>query len=79
MLGKREVNSRAYVAVQLHRRATSRRRRRALRRRAQPRPPGEALEARRQLLLLDEPTNDLDVDTLRALEERCSTSPAAPS
>jgi sulfate-transporting ATPase len=31
------------------------------------------------LLLLDEPTNDLDVDTLRALEEGCSITPAARS
>jgi sulfate-transporting ATPase len=30
------------------------------------------------LLILDEPTNDLDVNTLRALEEVWSTSPAAP-
>ena len=29
------------------------------------------------LLLLDEPTNDLDVDTLRALRTRCSSSRAA--
>ena len=37
--------------------------------RAQPGPPGEAAAIGGNLLLLDEPTNDLDVDTLRALEE----------
>jgi len=31
------------------------------------------------LLLLDEPTNDLDVETLRALEEALLGFPAAPS
>jgi energy-dependent translational throttle protein EttA len=43
--------------------------RRAVRRRAQPRPPGQAAARGGNLILLDEPTNDLDVDTLRALEE----------
>jgi len=38
-------------------------------RRAQPRAPGQAAAQRGNVLLLDEPTNDLDVDTLRALEE----------
>ena len=42
---------------------------RALGRRAQPRAPRQAAAPRPNLLLLDEPTNDLDVDTLRALEE----------
>ena len=31
------------------------------------------------LIILDEPTNDLDVNTLRALEEGLEVSPAAPS
>ena len=44
--------------------------RRAVGRRAQPRAPRQAAARRGgNLLLLDEPTNDLDVDTLRALEE----------
>jgi len=41
----------------------------ALGRRAQPRAPREAPQRGCNLLLLDEPTNDLDVDTLRALED----------
>ena len=41
----------------------------ALRRRAEPGPPGQAAQERRQPPLLDEPTNDLDVEMLRALEE----------
>ena len=43
--------------------------RQALRRRAQPRAPRQAAARGGNLLLLDEPTNDLDVDTLRALED----------
>ncbi len=39
-----------------------------VRRRAQPRPHGQAAALGRQRALLDEPTNDLDVETLQALE-----------
>ena len=38
-------------------------------RRTQPRPPGQSAQSGGNLLLLDEPTNDLDVDTLRSLED----------
>ena len=31
------------------------------------------------LIILDEPTNDLDINTLRALEEGWKVSPVAPS
>ena len=40
-----------------------------LRGRAQPAAPREAARKGSNLLMLDEPTNDLDVDTLRALED----------
>ena len=69
-LGERTVNSRQYTAgfnfkgcrpAETHRLAA--------RRRAQPRAPGEGAGERRQPAgCCDEPTNDLDVDTLRALE-----------
>ena len=70
-LGKREVNSRAYVrALQLHRRRPAEEGRRC-----SPAAsatactwPGCSSEGA-NVLLLDEPTNDLDVNTLRALEE----------
>ena len=56
--------------VQLQGRAAAAQGRHAVGRRAQSRAPGEAACRRgSNLLLLDEPTNDLDVDTLRALEE----------
>ena len=56
--------------VQLQGQRPAEARRRPLGRRAQPRPPREAaLKRGGNVLLLDEPTNDLDVDTLRALED----------
>ena len=69
MLGKREVNSRAYSPPSTSRAATSRRKSVALGRRAQPRASRQDAKSGANVLLLDEPTNDLDVDTLRALEE----------
>ena len=39
------------------------------RRRAQQAAPGLTLKSGANVLLLDEPTNDIDVNTLRALEE----------
>ena len=71
LLGKKEVNSRAYVLARSTSRAPTSRRRSARCRAASatacisPR----CCASGANLLLLDEPTNDLDVDTLRALEE----------
>jgi ABC-type sugar transport system ATPase subunit len=70
MLGKRKMPSRAYVAASTSRAPTSRRR-------SASSPAASAtavhlakmLKSGANVLLLDEPTNDLDVDTLRALEE----------
>ena len=63
--------SRAYVARFNFRGADQQKKiGRAVRRRAQPRAPrASCCEAGGNVLLLDEPTNDLDVETLRALEE----------
>ena len=70
MVGKREVNSRAYAATFGFRGPDQQKRVKDL-------SGGERnrlhlstlLKSGGNLLLLDEPTNDLDVDTLRALEE----------
>ena len=70
MLGKREVNSRAYCAAFNFKGADQQKK-------VGPLSGGERnrvhlakmLKSGANVLLLDEPTNDLDVDTLRALEE----------
>ncbi len=69
-VGGREMNARAYCGlVQLLRHRPAEESGRALGRRAQPRPPGQGASEGGNVLLLDEPTNDLDVNTLRALED----------
>jgi len=69
-LGKRDVNSRAYVASFAFKGADQQKRIKHLsggeRNRAHL---ARVLKSGGNVLLLDEPTNDLDVDTLRALEE----------
>jgi ATPase subunit of ABC transporter with duplicated ATPase domains len=70
LVGKREMNTRAYLASFNFRGADQQKR-------VQDLSGGERnrlhlaklLKSGGNLLLLDEPTNDLDVDTLRALEE----------
>ena len=71
VLGKREIPSRAYVAMFNFKGAgPAEAGRRPLGRRDEPPAPGaHARRSGGNVLLLDEPTNDLDVDTLRALEE----------
>src|SRR5436190_7131094 len=69
-LGKRKVASRAYVSWFNYKRGAQQRKVGSLsggeRKRVHL---AELLKQGSNLLLLDEPTNDLDVDTLRALEE----------
>src|ERR687895_762905 len=70
MVGKREINSRAYLSS-FNFRGTDQQKKVGLmsggeRNRLHL---AKTLMAGSNVLLLDEPTNDLDVDTLRALEE----------
>jgi ATP-binding cassette ChvD family protein len=70
LLGKREVNSRAYAASFNFRGPDQQKKVRDLSGGERNRLHlAKLLKSGGNLLLLDEPTNDLDVDTLRALEE----------
>lgn len=69
-LGKREINSRAYVAQFNFKGADQQKKVGMLSGGERNRVHlAKMLKSEANLLLLDEPTNDLDVDTLRALEE----------
>ncbi|HVV80908.1 MAG TPA: energy-dependent translational throttle protein EttA [Pseudolabrys sp.] len=70
LLGKKEVNSRAYVSSFNFKGADQQKKVGALSGGERNRVHlAKMLKSGANLLLLDEPTNDLDVDTLRALEE----------
>ena len=70
MLGKREVNSRAYCAAFNFKGADQQKKVGQLSGGERNRVHlAKMLKSGANVLLLDEPTNDLDVDTLRALEE----------
>ncbi len=70
MVGKREVNSRAYAAAFNFRGPDQQKKVKDLSGGERNRLHlAKLLKSGGNLLLLDEPTNDLDVDTLRALEE----------
>jgi len=70
MLGKREVNSRAYCAAFNFRGADQQKKVGQLSGGERNRVHlAKMLKSGANVILLDEPTNDLDVDTLRALEE----------
>jgi ATP-binding cassette ChvD family protein len=70
MLGKREVNSRAYCAAFNFKGADQQKKVGTLSGGERNRVHlAKMLKSGTNVLLLDEPTNDLDVDTLRALEE----------
>src|SRR5689334_4480949 len=70
MVGKREINARAYASAFNFRGADQQKKVRDLSGGERNRLHlAKLLRTGGNLLLLDEPTNDLDVDTLRALEE----------
>ncbi|HEV8238886.1 MAG TPA: energy-dependent translational throttle protein EttA [Thermoanaerobaculia bacterium] len=70
MVGKREINARAYASAFNFRGADQQKKVRDLSGGERNRLHlAKLLKSGGNLLLLDEPTNDLDVDTLRALEE----------
>jgi ATPase subunit of ABC transporter with duplicated ATPase domains len=70
MVGKKEVNSRAYAASFNFKGADQQKKVKDLSGGERNRLHlAKLLKSGGNLLLLDEPTNDLDVDTLRALEE----------
>ena len=70
LLGKREMNSRAYVAAFNFKGGDQQKKVAALSGGERNRVHlAKMLKSGANVLLLDEPTNDLDVDTLRALEE----------
>ncbi len=70
MVGKKEMNSRAYVSLFNFKGADQQKKVGTLSGGERNRVHlAKMLRAGANLLLLDEPTNDLDVDTLRALEE----------
>ena len=77
-LGKREVNSRAYCSAFNFKGSDQQKKVGMLSGGERNRVHlAKMLQAGANVLLLDEPTNDLDVDTLRALEEALRSSPAA--
>src|SRR6202041_1851688 len=70
MLGKREVNSRGYCSAFNFKGADQQKKVGSLSGGERNRVHlAKMLKSGANVLLLDEPTNDLDVDTLRALEE----------
>ena len=68
-VGNYETSSRAYVGASFQRHAAAAAHRRTLRWRAQPRAPGQGAEVRRQCAPAGRTHHDLDIETLRALEE----------